>query len=67
MHTYALVKFSIWILPYETLELMFNVPHSPFRRQTPGRPAVLWGYVYFILLQSLPVLGLRSHVIENLT
>lgn len=65
VHTNALVKFSIWILPYETLELLFNVPHSPFRRQTPGRHAALGGFVYFILLQSLLALQLRSHVIEN--
>lgn len=70
MHTYVLVKFSIWILPYETLELSFSVTHSPVRRQTLGRHAVLWGFVYFILLQSFPALELRGHAlvaIENKT
>lgn len=54
MHTYALVQFSVWILQYETLELLFIVSHSPFRSKTPGRRAVLWVFVYFVAIFACP-------------
>jgi hypothetical protein len=55
VYTCALVRCSIWILPYETLGLSFNVALSAFRRQGPAWPAALLGlFTLFCRSHCLP-------------